>query len=121
MRLIVNLTAMGVELDESFMLRLLEKYVEKSGIPYVHLRPNWFMQNFNSGPMLADIRRSGGLHLPASHSKISFIDVRDVAAVASAALTEPRHFRQRLHVDRQTRFRPLRGRQHVVPCSWQDD
>jgi uncharacterized protein YbjT (DUF2867 family) len=90
-RLIVNLTAMGVELDDSFMLRLLEKYVEESGIPYVHLRPNWFMQNFNSGPMLADIRSTGGLHLPASDAKLSFIDVRDVAAVAFAALTEPRH------------------------------
>jgi len=90
-RLIVNLTAMGVELDDSIMLRLLERYVEKSGIPYVHLRPNWFMQNFNSGPMLADIRRTGGLHLPASDAKLSFIDVRDIAAVALAALTEPRH------------------------------
>jgi len=90
-RLIVNLGAMGVELDDSFMLRLLEKYVEKSGIPYVHLRPNWFMQNFNSGPMLADIKRTGGLHLPASDAKLSFIDVRDIAAAALAALTEPQH------------------------------
>ena len=90
-RLIVNLTAMGVELDDSFMLRVLEKYIEESGIPYVHLRPNWFMQNFNSGPMLADIRSTGGLHLPASDAKLSFIDVRDIAAVALVALTEPRH------------------------------
>jgi len=90
-RLIVNLTAMGVEQDESFTLRLLEKYIEASGIPYVHLRPNWFMQNFNSGPMLADIRATGGLHLPASDARLSFIDARDVAAVGSAALTEPRH------------------------------
>ena len=90
-RLIVNLTAMGVEQDDSFMLRILEKYVEASGIPYTHLRPNWFMQNFSSGPMLADIRGTGALHLPASDAKLSFIDVRDVAAVGLAALTEPRH------------------------------
>ena len=90
-RLIVNLTAMGVEQDDSFMLRILEKYVEASGIPYIHLRPNWFMQNFSSGPMLADIRATGGLHLPASDAKLSFIDVRDIAAVGLAALTEPRH------------------------------
>jgi uncharacterized protein YbjT (DUF2867 family) len=90
-RLIVNLTAMGVEQDDSFMLRILEKYVEASGIPYTHLRPNWFMQNFSSGPMLADIRATGALHLPASDAKLSFIDVRDVAAVGLAALTEPRH------------------------------
>jgi len=91
MRLIVNLTAMGVERDDSFMLRIIEQYIEASGIPYVHLRPNWFMQNFNSGPMLADIRATGGLHLPASDAKLSFIDVRDIAAVGLAVLTKPRH------------------------------
>ena len=90
-RLIVNLTAMGVELDDNFSLRIVEKYLESSGIPYIHLRPNWFMQNFNSGPMLADIRATGGLHLPASDAKLSFIDVRDIATVGLAVLTEPRH------------------------------
>ena len=90
-RLIVNLTAMGVEQDDSFMLRVLEKYIEASGIPFVHLRPNWFMQNFDSGPMAADIRATGGLHLPAADAKLSFIDVRDIAAVGLAALTESRH------------------------------
>jgi uncharacterized protein YbjT (DUF2867 family) len=90
-RLIVNLTAMGAEHDDTFMLRILEKYVEASGIPYTHLRPNWFMQNFNSGPMLADIRATGTLHLPAADAKLSFIDVRDIAAVGYAALTQPHH------------------------------
>ncbi len=90
-RLIVDLTAMGVERDDSFMLRILEKYIEASGIPCVHLRPNWFMQNFNSGPMLADIRATGGLHLPAADAKISFIDTRDIAAVGFAVLTDPCH------------------------------
>jgi uncharacterized protein YbjT (DUF2867 family) len=90
-RLIVNLTAMGVEQDDTFTLRRLEKYVEASGIPYVHLRPNWFMQNFSSGPMLSDIRATGALHLPAADAKLSFIDVRDIAAVGVAVLNEPRH------------------------------
>jgi uncharacterized protein YbjT (DUF2867 family) len=90
-RHIVNLTAMGVEQDGNFMLRVLESYLEASGIPYTHLRPNWFMQNFDSGPMFADIRATGALHLPAASAKLSFIDLRDVAAVALAALTEPIH------------------------------
>lgn len=90
-RLIVDLTAMGVEQDETFMLRILEKYIEASGIPYTHLRPNWFMQNLNSGPLFADIKATGALHLPAADAKISFIDLRDIAAVGFAALTEPRH------------------------------
>jgi len=90
-RLIVNLTAMGVEQDETFMLRRLERHVEQSGIPFTHLRPNWFMQNFNAGPMFKDIRGTGALHLPAAEAKLSFIDVRDIAAVGFAALTERGH------------------------------
>jgi uncharacterized protein YbjT (DUF2867 family) len=88
---IVTLTAMGVEQDETFMLRILEKYIESSGIPYTHLRPNWFMQNFNSGSIFIDIQTTGGLHLPAADAKISFIDVRDIAAVGFVALTKPHH------------------------------
>lgn len=88
---IVDLTAMGVEQDETFMLRILEKYIEASGIPYTHLRPNWFMQNLSSGPMFADIMATGALHLPAADATISFIDVRDIAAAGFAALTESHH------------------------------
>jgi len=90
-RLIVNLTAMGVELDETFMLRTLEKHVEASGIPLVHLRPNWFMQNFDSGPIFNDIRATHAIHLPAGDARLSFIDVRDIAAIACEALTDLRH------------------------------
>ena len=90
-RLIVNLTAMGAEQDETFMLRVLEKHVEASGIPFVHLRPNWFMQNFDSGPIFTDIRATHAIHLPAADARLSFIDVRDVAAVASEVLTEKGH------------------------------
>ncbi len=88
---IVDLTAMGVEQDDTFMLRILEKYIEKSGISYTHLRPNWFMQNLNFGPMFADIKTTGALHLPAADAKISFIDVRDIAAVGFTVLTKPHH------------------------------
>lgn len=90
-QLIVDVTAMGVEQDDTFMLRILEKYIEASGIFFTHLRPNWFMQNFNSGPMFADIKATGALHLPASNAKISFIDLRDIAAVGFKVLTEPHH------------------------------
>ena len=109
-RLIVNLTAMGVERDDLFMLRIIEQYIEGSGIPYVHLRPNWFMQNFNSGPMLADIRATGGLHLPASDAKLSFIDVRDIAAVGFSRLDRAAPRGQCLYANWRRSSRPLRGR-----------
>lgn len=90
-RHIVTLTAMGVEKDENFMLRVLEKYIEASGIAYTHLRPNWFMQNFDSGPIFAEIKARGALRLPASDAKLSFIDLRDIAAAGFTALTMPGH------------------------------
>jgi len=90
-QLIVDLTAMGVEQDDTFMLRVMEKYIEESGISYTHLRPNWFMQNFDTGPMFADIKATGALHLPAAEAKVSFIDLRDIAAVGFKVLTESHH------------------------------
>jgi len=89
---IVNLTAFGVEKDESFMLRILERYLEDSDIHYTHLRPNWYMQNFNTGSMLADIRLTGSLHLPAGDAKVSFIDARDIAAAGAVVLENDHHF-----------------------------
>lgn len=74
------------------MLRILEKYLEDSGIPYTHLRPNWFMQNFNSGSMFIDIHTTGSLHLPAADAKLSFIDIRDIAAAGAAVLKNDDHF-----------------------------
>lgn len=87
-RRIVNLTAMGVEKREDISLRRVEIMVEDSGIGFTHLRPNFFMQIFNTGSIHADIRATGALHLPAGDGRISFIDVRDIAAVAAVALTE---------------------------------
>jgi uncharacterized protein YbjT (DUF2867 family) len=59
-----------------------------SGVPYTILRPNAFMQNF-TGQLLPMIKGQGAIMLPAGDAKISFIDVRDIAAVAVAALTTP--------------------------------
>jgi uncharacterized protein YbjT (DUF2867 family) len=89
---IVTLTAMGVEKDETFMLRVLEKYVESSGIAFTHMRPNWFMQNFTSGVMFEDIKKTDALHLPAADARISFIDVVDIAFCAFVILNKSHHF-----------------------------
>jgi uncharacterized protein YbjT (DUF2867 family) len=64
--------------------RQAEKIVETSGIPYTFLRPNSFMQNFLARP----IRSEGAFYLPCGNGKVSYVDVRDIAAVAVTALTE---------------------------------
>ena len=59
----------------------IEKYLVKSGINYTFLRSSFFMQNLCNvhGEI---IRRENDLLIPAGRGKISFIDIRDVAAVA---------------------------------------
>lgn len=51
------------------------------GIIPSRLRPNFFMQNFIN--FLGNtIRNQNALYLPAGEGKVSFVDVRDIAAVA---------------------------------------
>ena len=90
-RHVVNLTAMGVEMLEGMALRKVERYLEDSGIGFTHLRPNFFMQVFSGGPLLTDIRSTGAIHVPAADASISYVDARDIAAVAAAALSEAGH------------------------------
>ena len=90
-RYVVNLTAMGADLHEDFGLRRVERYLEGSGLDFTHLRPNWFMQVFSGGPLHAAILGTGAFHLPVGDARISYIDLRDIAAVAVTALTEPGH------------------------------
>ncbi|MEI6045860.1 MAG: SDR family oxidoreductase, partial [Chloroflexota bacterium] len=90
---IVLLTAMGVDqADENLGLRRAELHLINSGIAYTILRPNWFIQNFAGGFILPSIKAMGGIYLPAGDAKTSFIDTRDIAAVAAEAFTDDRHW-----------------------------
>ena len=66
-----------------------EKELEASGIPFTHLRPNAFMQNFLG--LAPTIVSQGEFYQPAADGKVSHIDVRDIAAVAAKALTQDGH------------------------------
>lgn len=88
-RHVVNLTAFGAELRPTFGLRLLELALEGSGLAWTHLRPNWFMQIFDVPPLGPILRTTGRLALPAGDARVSFVDARDVSAVAAAALLDP--------------------------------
>jgi uncharacterized protein YbjT (DUF2867 family) len=67
--------------------RQAEKIIEESGIPYTFLRPGEFMQNFIRW-YSETIKEQGAFYLPAADTKVGFVDVRDIAAVAMKALTE---------------------------------
>lgn len=82
---VVLQTALGVNADDSIPYRKVELALEAADIPYVILRPNWFMDNFHTF-WKAGIDQ-GVIALPAGDGKSAFIDVRDIAAVAAEALT----------------------------------
>ena len=67
----------------------LEHDVKAAGVPWVMLRPAFFMQNLQTA-YLSDIRDHDRIRLPAGRGKTSFIDTRDIADVATLAMTEPK-------------------------------
>lgn len=86
---IVKLSAMGADSKlGSTILRLHgeeEKIIKESGIPYTFLRPPAFMQNFITqfGQI---IRTQNAFYAPAGEAKMSFVDTRDITAIAVAML-----------------------------------
>lgn len=83
---VVLMTAMGANADENSPMRKVERRLEASGLDFNIIRPNWFMQNFNT-VWLHGIRAAGKIFLPVGSAKASFIDARDIAAVAAKLLT----------------------------------
>jgi len=67
-----------------------EKMIEATGIPFTFLRPNTFMQNYanTSG---RTIKTQSTFYKPMGDAKVSLVDVRDIATVAVAALTQSGH------------------------------
>lgn len=88
---IVNLSAMAVEELEELAIRKVENHVASLDIAYTFLRPNLYMQNFHPGFLSREIREEGRFSLPLGDARVSWVDVRDVAAVAAAALTGAGH------------------------------
>ena len=76
---VVLMTAMGANANEASPLRRAEVELEKSGLTYNIIRPNWFMQNFNTF-WVQGIREQHVIALPAGTARTSFIDARDISA-----------------------------------------
>jgi uncharacterized protein YbjT (DUF2867 family) len=91
-RHIVKQSVMGAS-EEAYSLakihRPVERAIESSGMAWTFLRPNSFMQN--AVTFMRKTIQTEGAFYSASGAKISHVDVRDIAAVAVRALTEPHH------------------------------
>lgn len=87
---IVFLSLLGAEKNSVVPHRHVEKYLEESSVAWTFLRASFFMQNLSTTHR-DDIRDGDQIFVPAGDGRTSFVDVRDVAAVAVKALTEDGH------------------------------
>lgn len=67
----------------------VEQAIKDSGMAYTFLRPNLYMQGLLA--FREYIARQGRFYAAIGNARVSAIDVRDIAAVAAAALTKPGH------------------------------
>ena len=84
---IVFLSIIGADKNRIVPHYAIERAIEQLNIPAVFLRCSFFMQNLNTTHR-EDIRLRHRLFMPAGNGKTSFIDARDIAAVAVKILTE---------------------------------
>lgn len=90
---IVFLSLWGAKRASFVPHRRIEKLIEPTEMTWTFLRAGFFMQNLATAHR-DEIRDDGELFIPAGRGKTSFIDARDIAAVAIKALTEPGHARK---------------------------
>lgn len=88
-RRIATVSGLSAMRDEGSISRQVERDVEALGIPWTHLRPNYFMQNYHT-VYGASVRR-GAIAFFTGTGRTSLIDARDVGAAAAVALLEPGH------------------------------
>ena len=87
---VVFMSVQGAEKNPLVPHRRVEAYLATSAFATTSLHPSFFMQNL-SGVHAADVREHREIFVPAGHGKTSFIDARDVGAVAAKVLTEAGH------------------------------
>jgi predicted SnoaL-like aldol condensation-catalyzing enzyme len=76
--------------------RVVEEKLKTSGIGFTILRPNSFMQNILAY-MAPSIRAQNAFYSAMADAKTSYLDVRDIAAVAVNALLHPEDHAGRIY------------------------
>lgn len=89
-RQVVFLSLQGVENNPVTPHHKIEKLIVEAGLPFTFLRPSFFMQNLSTTHR-DEIRLRNEIFVPAGNGRTSFVDVRDIGAVAALALTTSEH------------------------------
>ena len=87
---IVFLSLQGVESMPYVPHYKVEERIRSDGIPFIFLRPSFFMQNLSTTHR-KEIAHDDVIFVPAGRGKTNFIDVRDIGDVAAKVLLEAGH------------------------------
>ncbi|WP_458209363.1 NmrA family NAD(P)-binding protein [Haladaptatus sp. NG-SE-30] len=84
------LSILGAEKLPILPHRRIERHLQGTGLTYTFLRASYFMQNLSEIHRPEIVERDE-IFVPAGDGSLSFVDARDVAAVAATTLIEPGH------------------------------
>ncbi len=87
-KLVGFLSLIGIENNPIPPHYKIEKYIEKAGLPYCHIRPSFFMQNI-SGIHAFEIKHFDRIVVPVKNALTSVIDAEDVGEIIAKVLSEP--------------------------------
>lgn len=87
-KLVSFLSLIGIEKNPIPPHYKIEKYIEKAGLPFCHIRPSFFMQNI-SGIHAFEIKHFNSIVVPVKRALTSFIDAEDIGEIIAKVLSEP--------------------------------
>ncbi|AUS06014.1 NmrA family NAD(P)-binding protein [Pseudotamlana carrageenivorans] len=83
---IVFLSVQGAEKSKIIPHNKIESLIKDFNFEYIFLRPSYFMQNLST-TLRPEILKSQSITLPSGHAKFNWIDIKNIAEVASIVLT----------------------------------
>lgn len=87
-KLVCFLSLIGVENNPIPPHHKIEKYIERAGLPFCHIRPSFFMQNI-SGIHAFEIKHFDRIVVPVKGALTSFIDAEDIGEITAKILSAP--------------------------------
>lgn len=85
---VVLMTGLGVDKAVGSPMQRFEASLRESRLPHTIVRPNYIFHNFCAGPLREGIVRRDEIAVAVGDARVAFVDARDIAEVAAAALID---------------------------------
>lgn len=91
---IIFLSVQGAEKSNVIPHNKIEKLIIQAGIPFIFLRPSYFMQNLTT-TLLKDIQEKRKIILPAGNAKFNWIDIENIGEAAAVLVCKFQEYSNR--------------------------